>query len=177
MRNSKGTRKGGDALPPDHNHQDNQPISEKVEDSNKQAPENNLATFKVLVFKSHAPKAYEALIFSTWLNSLRYGNDLFKLAEADPYFKAYSAFITQLLTRPNIKVRIAVLTDEPDTALGWAIDEGNILHYIFVKKDLRKNGIGRALLSKSIKTFSHLTNQGLSIWNKKCPELRFNPFT
>jgi len=160
----------------DHNHEDSESLPDQVANPNQQETPDHVTTFKVLTFKAHVPKSYESLIFSTWLNSLRYGNEYFKLIEAEPYFKAYSAYITQILSRPNTRVRIAVLTDEPDTALGWAIDEGEVLHYIFVKKDLRRNGIGNALLSKNIKTFSHLTTQGLKLWNLKDPKLKFNPF-
>ena len=71
-------------------------------------------------------------------------------------------------------IRLAMLDDE--TILGWSLYEYKTLHYIWVKQEVRRQGIAKALMPKDIEFFSHITNKGLSIWSSKYKELRFNPF-
>jgi len=120
------------------------------------------------------PEQYHNLVVAPFLNSLRYGNDLFKLIDKEAYYSAYSRFITILLSRPMCAVKLAVLED--DTVLGWSMYEGKTLHYVWVKKEVRRQGIGRSLLPEVVDTISHVTNKGLNIWVNKWPEWRFNPF-
>src|ERR1035437_2894968 len=100
---------------------------------------------------------------------------MFKLTQSDTYYAAYSKYIDAILKRDNARLRVAVLTDDPDTALGWAVDELGCLHYVYVKPEVRNLGIANALVLK-IESFSHLTHIGLSIWNDKHKNLVFNPF-
>lgn len=141
-----------------------------------EATENTVASYRILSFRSCAPKEYEGFVYAGWLNSLRFGNDMFKLMDGDTYYAAYKIYIESVLKRPASRLRIAVLTDDEDVALGWAVDEGKTLHYMYVPKDYRKKGIGASLLSPSITTISHITKIGLSIWVNKFPQWKLNPF-
>lgn len=96
--------------------------------------------------------------------------------DAEAYFKVYNAYIETLLHRPFATVKLAVLADNFDVVLGWALMEPNKLHYVHVQKDQRKQGIARELCSQSFDTITHLTNIGLSIWAKKLPLVKYNPF-
>jgi len=108
------------------------------------------------------------------LNSLRYGNDLFKLIDQDAYYKNYGNYISALLARPEMKVKLAVLND--DTVLGWSLYMNKTVHYVWVKSEVRRQGIGKSLLPNEFDTISHITNKGINIWINKYPKVRFDPF-
>jgi len=138
---------------------------------------NEESSYKILKFKgSELPEQYRAMIYSKFLRSLRYGNEMFKLIDQEPYFKNYHSYIAALLRRPESIVKIAVLSDDSDVALGWALLEPNKLHYIYVNKDNRHIGIGKTLASEPFEVFSHITTIGLSIWPKMFPKAKFDPF-
>lgn len=122
------------------------------------------------------PVQYRGLIIARWSRSLRYGNDYFKLSEPKAYWAIYPKLIEYLLTRPNTIVRIAVLTDEPDTALGFSVTESDALHYVHVDNASRRNGIGKALVPQELTTVTHVTKLGVPFWSKVLPKATFNPF-
>lgn len=121
------------------------------------------------------PTAYRPMVLSKWLRSLRFGNDYFRLVDQDAYFRVYHDHIETLIARPGAVVRLAVLTDDHDVVLGFCVHNANVLHYAHVHKDMRKQGIGRALLPQGIDTISHVTYIGLSIWGK-FPGWKLDPF-
>lgn len=128
--------------------------------------------------KDPALKPYENLILATWLKAQRYGNDWFQDIEPAAYYSTQKQVIAAILSRPDTLVRLAVLPDDEDVALGWSVVENSILHFVFVKGDIqaRRHGIGRALVPPGIDTFSHITKIGRAIWKAKAPNLKFNPF-
>jgi GNAT superfamily N-acetyltransferase len=135
------------------------------------------ASYKVVTYPgSELPEAYRNLIFSKWMRSLRFGNEYYKLIDSDAYYSTYHKYIEMLLNRPTTSVNLAVLADEPDTALGWSVTEPGILHFIHVQRELRKQGIGKALTPPDTTVITHVTKIGLSLWPTKLPNARFNPF-
>lgn len=136
------------------------------------------STYSIVAYPANAfPQHFEGFIKAKWKRSLRDGNDLYKLVFSEAYFEAYGRYIDMLLARPGTIIRLAILTDSPDVALGWSLIEGDKLHYVFVQRDFRNKGIGTALVPVPINWFSHLTHVGARIWNKpKHKALRFNPF-
>lgn len=116
------------------------------------------------------------MILAKWLRTLKYGNDFFKLIESDGYFESYQKFIKSLLARPQCIVRLAVLSDVPDVCLGFSVSEPGILHYLWVHRDNRKMGIGRALMQFPFKYITHLTTHGMRMWTKNFHNVKFNPF-
>ncbi len=123
---------------------------------------------------SQVPKDRLNLIRAPFLNSLRSGNDWYKLIDSEHYFLIYPKAIEALLLRPKTKVRFAELRD--DTTLGWCMYEDSIVHYIWVKSELRRQGIGQSLLPKQFDYISHLTNKSLRLWTQYYPQVRFTPF-
>lgn len=121
------------------------------------------------------PNGLLNLVIAPFLNSLRYGNDLYKLIDKEAYFLSYTKYIELLMKRPECLITIALLSD--DTALGWCMHEKKTIHYLWVKKEVRRQGIGRSLMPKQFDTISHITNKGINIWVNHFPEVRFNPFT
>lgn len=135
---------------------------------------------KILTFSGSDPalKRYEGLLYTSFLSSLRYGNEWFKEIDADVYYEVYHKLIENLLGRRETLVKLAVLPDDPDTCIGWSISEPRVLHYIYVKGDIkaRQLGIGKQLLPLEFNTISHLTKIGKVIWKKKFKHVKFNPF-
>jgi GNAT superfamily N-acetyltransferase len=124
------------------------------------------------------PKQYMPFIFSKWLRSLRHGNRLFKQIDSDEYYKNYSIYLDKLLQKPNSLIRLAVLTDNHDVTLGFAISREDVLDYLFVQREFRTIGIGTRLMPEGITTFTHLTLIAIDAWNTnpKLKHLKFNPF-
>lgn len=73
------------------------------------------------------------------------------------YFPAMHAQIARLLSRSA--VIIACDADDPDTIVGWACVEGECLHYLHTRKELRGQGISRQLLAEAgaLSVYSHVS--------------------
>lgn len=139
--------------------------------------EKENSSYKVIAFKGIDLKnQFRNMIYSKWLRSLRHGNDYFKLIQSDIYYEVYQKYIDLILNRPSTIIRIAVLTDANDVALGFSVSEGSKLHYIHVHKDLRRQGIARSLVPFDIEVITHLTKMSMPIWSAKAPKAIFNPF-
>jgi GNAT superfamily N-acetyltransferase len=133
------------------------------------------ASYQIISYKAGAlPKQYQAMVYSKWLRSLRYGNDYFRLIDGDAYFNAYHLYLENILAKASI--RLSVLSDDRDVVLGFSVHRGSILDYIHVQKDYRKQGIGLALLPPDITIITHLTRKGMTFWSSKLPKAKFNPF-
>lgn len=120
------------------------------------------------------PAEYENLVLAPFLTTLRYGNDLFKLIDKASYFGHYREYIKHLLSRSTMHVRLAILDD--GTVAGWCLFQDKTIHYIWVKKEGRRNGIAKDLIPKDFDTISHITNVGMNIWANKFPHVRLNPW-
>lgn len=133
-------------------------------------------SYQIISYKGpELPAGYLNAVRAPFINQLRSGNELFKLIDHETYFKVYSPYVELLIKRPHAIVRLAELSDH--TVLGWALYEKNCLHFVWVKNEVRRQGIAKSLLPEGIEWFSHITNRGMSIWAKPGYEhLRFNPF-
>lgn len=136
------------------------------------------ANYKIIELKGTDPafEEYFAFIMAFWLRGLKFGSEFFRAVDSLTYFQVYSKVIKALLKRPDCIVRLAVLADEPDTAIGWSVSEGKVLHFVYVKREARRQGVGMALLPKSFETATHMTKIGKSIWKAKFKHVKFNPF-
>lgn len=99
-----------------------------------------------------------------------------RLTNKESYFEAYDHYISGIFNDGGTKVTLAVLSDDPDVALGFAVTTDNALHYVYVGSDYRKHGIGKTLVPCEVKEFTHLTTVGLRLWHTKAPNALFNPF-
>lgn len=134
-------------------------------------------SYKILVFKADTlPESFKAFIYSRYLRSLRFGNDWFKKIDGAAYHEMYHLLCEKMLLNPDTTIRIAVLSDDLDLALGFSISRPNILDYVYVKREVRGNGIGKTLLPISFTIITHLTKQADQIRNNKYKETVFNPF-
>ncbi len=123
-----------------------------------------MSTYSILEFKSsELPETYKALVFSKWLRSLRYGSPGFDKIQQDKYFDHYHLYIEMLLKKPDSIIRLAVLTDDNDVVLGFSASREDVLDYVHVHVDQRKQGIAKALIPKNITTTTHQTRVALEI--------------
>lgn len=63
---------------------------------------------------------------------------------------AATARVRALLARPDTVLRVAVLPDDEDAIIGWAAvsaADPPELHYVYVRKDARNQGVARILLA------------------------------
>lgn len=126
------------------------------------------------VSASHLQRDYKNLVLAPFLNSLRYGNDLFKLIDKDAYYASYTKYIETLLQRPDCLIKFAMLSD--DTVLGWCLFQDKTVHYVWVKEHQRRQGIAGSLVPKNFEVITHITNKAINIWVNKFPEVRFDPW-
>lgn len=112
---------------------------------------------------------------NTWLYALYNGSD-YRNMDKDTFMRQYREVITNLMMKPGVNVTVAHLHDDENVIVGWAcwepLDSDNILHFIYMKKMWRRNGIHLQLIPK-IKYYTHITRQFLKI---KPKELIYNPF-
>lgn len=146
----------------------------ETESVDKQAVDS---TYSIISFVgTQLPDSYRNMIYSKWMRSLKHGNDYYQLIDNDSYYSTYRAYIDVLLAKPGCVVKLAVLTEDHDVCLGFSVSRGDILDYVHVHKDMRKQGIATALVPKDFKWITHLTKIGLSIWGSKLQNVKFNPF-
>lgn len=104
-------------------------------------------------------------VYSTWRKALWFGGTP-EEKDSKRYFKQKTKEIDEILLRS--KVRVACKQDSPSMILGYAVYEDNMLHFIYVKADYRKQKIGSLLLPKNIDTVTKdLTKIGRAIAQKK----------
>lgn len=117
----------------------------------------------------------EAFVYKTFLEGLRYGNQEFKKMDQLEFYKNYRKVIERLLSRPETKVTISCLKEDPDVILGYSITRPSIIDWIFVKKAWRGLGIAKDLVAHIEPTIvTHLTPPGDAIRTKY--NLTYDPF-
>lgn len=122
------------------------------------------------------PDQYRGLVFSRWLLSYKWGNDFMRMAQRKGYFPAYRSYVARLINDPECVIRIAVLADDHDVALGFSVCRATCLDYVHVHKDHRLQGIATKLIPADIKVFSHATKDGFRAIGKKNPKWKLEPF-
>lgn len=139
--------------------------------------EKESSSYKVIAFIGpQLPAQFKSMIYAKWLRGLRQGNDYFKLIQSDIYYAVYQKYLDAILNRLSTVIRIAVLTDDIDVALGFSVSEGNTLHFVFVHADMRRQGIAKSLTPFDIEIITHITKMSLLLWSAKAPKAIFNPF-
>lgn len=109
-------------------------------------------------------------IYSTWRNAIYYG--WLELPGLEPrpqpkeFFKIQTIYIDGILEVAD--VRVAVLSDDPDTIVGYGVYSSEHLYFIYVKEAYRREGIGKLLYPSFIETVGpQLTKVGAAIVRKK----------
>lgn len=128
-----------------------------------------------VVIRPFNAKMDEACIYSTWRNAAYYGGDWG--SGPRPYDKYY--FKAQTITIKNIlqkaKIRIACMSDDINTIIGYSVYTDKHLDFIYVKVEYRNKGIGKMLMPAKIETVTpHLTKIGKVIVEKKKLKIKEN---
>lgn len=112
----------------------------------------------------------------SFLRGVYFGNDWFTQIPRDIFMKNYAPVVEAILFKPSTTIHLVVLKEDPDTILGFSVLSLDLsrLHFVYVKKDWRGKGIGRALVPSTITTVTHLTATGKSLLPKI--SAIFNPF-
>ena len=128
-----------------------------------------------VVIRPFNAKMDEACIYSTWRNSSYYSGDWGENGRPYDkyYFKAQTITIKEILK--NAKVRIACMSDDPMTIIGYSVYTDKHLDFVYVKDDYRNKGIGRMLVPLNIQTVNaQLTKIGKAIVEKKKLKIKEN---
>lgn len=146
-------------------------------DDGSEVLRGNGTTYSIIAYPaSKLPESFTALIFARWLRSFRFGNDWVKKTDPKEYYKHYHKYIEILLSKPDCVVRIAALSDDHDVVLGFSVVREDVLDYVHVQVDHRKQGIAKRLVPKGITTISHTTKLATGIWQDKYKHIKCNPF-
>jgi GNAT superfamily N-acetyltransferase len=114
----------------------------------------------------------KAFIISTWVRGQYYGDAWFTAIDTEAYYMNYSKYLEALLIKSDITV--ACLSEDEDIILGYAVSSPGELHWVFVKKPWRAQGIARSLVAADVTTITSITKPGLAIAKKH--NWKFNPW-
>lgn len=103
-----------------------------------------------IVTRPFNPETDNAIIYSTWRNSIWYDQERDNRHSNEFYSQATRA-IKELLQRPTTEVKIACDQKDPDFIAGYSVMSGSHLHFVYVKINFRNKGIAK-LLTKGAKT-------------------------
>lgn len=75
------------------------------------------------------------------------------------YYQEQSIVIQNILARHTTVIKIAHLDDDEDSIMGFVVYEPTVIHYVYTRDGVRRQGIARKLLSElkssEILEFSH----------------------
>lgn len=115
----------------------------------------------------------EAFIYSTWLRGLYFGNAWFRQISKVDYFEKYRKVIEYLLK--TAKVTIVCLIEDPEVIVAYSVasPDNSTLHWLYVKRNWRGQGIGKGLVPTNVEKVTHLTEKAAE--KIKAKGLKFDP--
>jgi len=123
-------------------------------------------------------------VTNSWLKSFRANGTFSQLVPNDIYYQQHHKILESIIPRGLLLVLCSM--DDPDQILGWALTERQgdilILHYVYVKHSLRRNGLMDTLLTEierhekpAFKFTTHMT----ATWDELNPKRKgwiYNPY-
>ena len=92
-------------------------------------------------------KTDEEFLYQSFLKSHK-ESGFGKSISHDLYYRGMRQRINRLLANPQVYVLVACDSQVPEMIFGYAIFEGsNVLHYIYVKRNYRLQGIAKRLIN------------------------------
>lgn len=118
------------------------------------------------------------LIKSTFLKGLYYGNSWFQEIPKDIFMSNYKKVIDLILEHPSTVTTIVCLKEDPDEVMALSVHslDGTAVHWAYVKKKWRSQGLSKYIIPKNISIITHLTDSSKSPLKKYYPSVIFNPF-
>lgn len=84
--------------------------------------------------------------------------------------------IAALSSEPNTRAMIACLSEDPDIIVGFAVYTGSTLHYVYIKEEVRREGIARGMLENiGVDSYSFKTSACMSRLKPVSREWQFRP--
>lgn len=126
----------------------------------------------------------KAFIFSTWLRCFRHCSYFAKRIKNHIFFKWHHELVQRALDRETTTTLVAHQKGDRDLICGYISfedwDDYYVLHFVYVKGDYQKHGIGKILLDASeidmdTAFFSHWTFATDELI-KKYPNLTYSPY-
>ncbi len=116
-------------------------------------------------------------ILATFLRGLYYGDSWFSQIPKDIFMANYKYIAEKLIEDNNTVIKVACLTDDPDVILGYSILGASYqtVHWVYVKANWRKKGIGKSLVPTNLAVATHLSELGRELLTKYKGAI-FNPF-
>lgn len=116
-------------------------------------------------------------IQSSWGSSYYKGQEFHLWMSPQTFHHYHRPIRDQILSRPTLAIIICCSKLDPDQIIGWiAVEaipdvEQMIVHYLYVKKIYKGEGIAQDLFNRAVITrpvfFSHMTDRGNKILLKK----------
>lgn len=105
-------------------------------------------------------------IMATWLRGNYYGNPITQ--SPAHYYNEYPKIIKNILSLPNVEIRIAGIQGDPLWIAGFSVITDRTLYWVYVKKGFRKKGIATLLMgNRAINQVIGRTKVGKAITEKK----------
>jgi hypothetical protein len=124
-----------------------------------------------------------AFVIATWLHHYKDESYFAKRIKHSIFFRWHHDIVERILARPGTNVAIACSAQDPEVVFGFLVYEQGekpTLHFAFVKEELRRMGIGRALfghenLDPCKCFFTHWTFMMNDIFDR-FPGLTYDPY-
>ena len=121
-----------------------------------------------------AVAADSAFILREWLRTYS-ESEFAKRIDRATFFRHHHIYATDLLARGAI---VAALPNDHDVLCGYLVGAGEVLHYVFVKGQFRRWGIGAEMVEhvygKRQISYTHTTHDGRALLAKRAA--RYNPY-
>lgn len=111
-------------------------------------------------------------VSASWFESYWKATMVQEMPEYASYKAGQDALIRRLVERSQVTVAFA--KEVPDEILGYAVMEGEVLHYAYVKSVYRRHGICKGLIRSRAARYTHKTRLGEKV--AETLELEFNPY-
>jgi len=116
-------------------------------------------------------------IMATAMRSICHSDPRFKDVPHKVFMDHYHPVLESRVDGPFTIVKVACLTDDPDTVLGYAlyrqVGSQTILDYVYVKAAWRRIGVAKSVMPPNVDAVTHLTAVGKKLMPKGAI---FNPF-
>lgn len=106
-----------------------------------------------IILRPFIPNEDQALVYSTWQLGL-WGSVPRPTNRPTPrFFAIHSRAIAKILESPGTQVQVASPSNNAGLIVGYSVMNKKHLHWVYVKDDYRKHGIG-ALLTQGFETIA-----------------------
>ena len=100
-----------------------------------------------IALRAYDPATDRNFVFQSWINSYR-NSDRAGVLPDHVFYPLHKIVINQLLAR-GMKITMAVSPDDRDQILGYIAYEPSVLHFVFLKDFVRRQGAASLLLASA----------------------------